>query len=130
MSLSKQVCILSAIAVFNFASPQAEAFADRETVKSELINNCKRLPKSCRDFVAAELALATQLGRNPEGLALALGLADAIAAIGQFNSALSLQLATLIAERGPAFVQSAVAAAIGNAPSSPLNSGGSAGSAG
>jgi hypothetical protein len=130
MSLTKQACILSAIAVFNLVSPQAEAFADRATVKSEVINICKRWPKSCRDTVAAELALAVQLGSTPEGIALALGLADAIAAISQFNSALGLQLANLIAEKGPAFVQDAVAAAISDSSPTPSVGGSSAGSAG
>jgi hypothetical protein len=130
MSLTKRVFILSMIAVFNFNSPQAEAFANRATVKTELTNNCARSPSSCASFVAEELALAAQLGNSPEGMALALGLADAVVAISKANPALGLLLATLVAKKGPAFLQAAVAAAVSAASSNTASGAVSAGSAG
>jgi hypothetical protein len=92
---------------------------------------------SCIALIKAELALAAQLGNNAAGLAIAAGLADAVASLGSANPALGTQLATIVATDGASFVQVAFGAVLdgtgtaaigGGAP--PTGQGSSAGSAG
>jgi hypothetical protein len=127
---SKLLGTFGLCAVLNLASPQAEAFPDKATIKSEIVSNCTRSPSSCISIITEEIALNAQLSNSPEGLAVALGLAAAVVEINKTNPALALKLMALIAKKGPASLQAAVAAAVSAASASTSSGGGgSAGSA-
>jgi hypothetical protein len=113
MSLGKMLAALGLVTALCISSGMAQASESRSSVASKIKSACSAgASSSCIATIKAQLARASSLGKTPDGLAIAQGLADAVAALGTANPDLGTQLATIVATDGANFVQVAFGAVL------------------
>jgi hypothetical protein len=112
MSVAKIIGALGFVVAVGMFSLQAEA-SGRSDVAAQIKAACAGGASApCKALIKAQLAAAAKLGNSPAGLAIAQGLADAVADIGQADPASGTELATIVASDGENFVQVAFGAVL------------------
>jgi hypothetical protein len=111
MMVTKILGTVSLLAIVGFASSNAMA-ESRGSVAAGIAAACAPGKVCSCGAINPSLAAAAALGKTPEGLAIAAGVGDAVAAIGKVDPDLGTRLATCVATNGSAWVQVAFGAVL------------------